>query len=110
MIGSLQLLEETIQTRLNLRQAALHLGPREVPVAVIDGLELAAVDNHQRLGKEVQTTAQDNKLTTHAANRLFVVLAKVGYCLVVRHQTTGEPHQFHVAGPLAQDDGWTVPG
>ena len=97
MIGLIQLVEVTIQTRLDLRQTPPHLGTRKVPVAGVRSLELAAVNNHQPLTKQVQTAAQDDKLTTYTTNRLAVVLAEVRNRLVVRQQPLGQPHQFHVA-------------
>jgi hypothetical protein len=68
---------------------------------LVHRLEFAAVNDHQCLGKEVQTPAQDNELTSYSPQRLAVVLADVRDRLVVRWQPLGQPHQFHVALRLA---------
>src|SRR5210317_263481 len=74
----------------------LHLGPGEVAVAVVDGLELAAINGHEGVGEQVEVAAQDNELTAHPADRFAVILAEVGNGLEVWRQAAGQPHQFHV--------------
>ena len=49
----------------------------EVLVAVVDRLELAAIDCHDRLGDEVEAPAQDHKLPADALDRLAVVFPEV---------------------------------
>ena len=82
---------------VNLRQPPLHLGLREVPVPRVDGLELTAVDRNARLAEQFKAPAQHHKLTADPADGLAVVLAEIGYCLEVRLQAAGQPHQFDVA-------------
>jgi hypothetical protein len=50
---------------------------REVPIAPLDRLELAAIDGDQRIAEQVQAPAQDHKLPAHPPDRLTVVAAKV---------------------------------
>jgi hypothetical protein len=45
-IGGIELLEISRDTLLDLGAAALHLGPREVFIAIVDRLELGAIDGH----------------------------------------------------------------
>ena len=60
---------------LQLLQARLELSVGEVLVAVVDRLELAAVDRNDGLGKQVQPPTQHDELTAHSADRLAVVRA-----------------------------------
>ncbi len=83
--------------RIDLGQAPLELGRSEVLVPIVDRLELAAVDGHQRLGKEVQPAAQHDELAAHGADGAAVVLAEVGDGLEVGRQPPGEPHQLDIA-------------
>ena len=78
-------------------QTPLELGGGEVLVAVVDGLELAAVDGHQRLGKQIQPAAQHDELAAHSADGASVVLAEVGDGLEVGREPPGEPHQLEIA-------------
>ena len=78
-------------------QAPLELGSGEVLVAVVDGLELAAIDGHQRLGKQIQLAAQHDELAAHGADGATVVLAEVGDGLEVGREPPGQPHQLEIA-------------
>ena len=82
---------------LNLFHAPLQLGTGEIAIPVIDCLELAAVDGDQGLGEQTELLAQHHELTADATDRGAVVLPEVGNGLEVRHQATGQPHQFNVA-------------
>jgi hypothetical protein len=73
-------------------QAPLHLGFGEILVTVVYCLELAAVDRHARVTKEVKTPAYQNERAADFANRLAVVLAEIRNGLEVRHQVAGQPH------------------
>ncbi|MOA00449.1 hypothetical protein D3C78_1198110 [compost metagenome] len=87
----------TIDAGLNLRHSPLKLGAGEVAVAIVDRLELAAVDGHQRFGEQTKLLAQHHELPTDAADCLAVILAEVGDGFEVRHQAPGQPHQLDVA-------------
>src|SRR5882762_1298086 len=69
-IGSVELSQVTCDAVLQLLHPSLELAVSEVLIAVVDCLELAAIDGHDRLGEELQAAAQDDELSAHAANRL----------------------------------------
>ena len=96
-IGAVERREIPGNARVDLGQAPLELGGREVLVPIVDGLELAAVDGHQRLGKEIQPAAQHDELAAHSADGRPVVLAEVGDGLEVGGEPPGEPHQLDIA-------------
>jgi len=75
----------------------LQLAVGEVLVAVVDRLELTAVDGDDALGEQLHPTAQQHELLADLANRLAVVAAEVSDRLEVRCQTPGEPDQLEVA-------------
>ena len=60
--GTVELAEVTFNALIKLRLAQLHLRGREVLVAVIDCLELTAVNRHDRLREQLQTPADNNEL------------------------------------------------
>jgi hypothetical protein len=80
-----------------LLHALLELGLGEVLVAVVDRLELAAVDGDRGLLEQAETTAQQDELAAGGADRITVVLAEVGDGLEVGRQEAQEPHEFHIA-------------
>ncbi|MNQ60182.1 hypothetical protein D3C85_744530 [compost metagenome] len=80
---------------------AFQLGAGEVAVAVVHRLELAAVDSNQVFREKPQLLAKHNKLAADAPDGFAVVFAEVGDGLEVRHQATGQPHQFDIALRLA---------
>ena len=82
-----------------MRAGELAVG--EVLVAVVDRLELAAVDGHCGVGKQLHLPAQQDELAADPADRLAVVAAEVGDGLEVGHQPTREPDQLDVALRLA---------
>src|SRR5260370_31050514 len=96
-VGAVELREIPGYALVNLRQTALHLGLRKVPVSRVDGFELAAIDRNARLAKQLQAPAQHHELTADLANGLAVVLPQVGYRLEVRHQPAAQPNQLDVA-------------
>src|SRR3954454_2735601 len=96
-IGAVELREVASYTLVNLRQAPLHLGLGEVPVTLVDGFELTAVNRDARLGEEFKAPAQHHKLTADPPDGLAIVLPEVGYCLEVRHQAAGQPNQLDIA-------------
>jgi len=50
-ISCAKLTKVPIEAFFDLLKATLHLGRREITVAVVDGLELAAVNGHDGLGE-----------------------------------------------------------
>ncbi|OAP50123.1 hypothetical protein ATC00_09105, partial [Sinorhizobium americanum] len=94
----------SVQVRQIARDAGLHLldalgdlGHSEVLVAVVDRLELAAVDGDDGSGEQVELAAQHHEPRAGGADRCPVVASEVGNRLEVRHQAAGEPHQFDIA-------------
>ena len=96
-IGAVERRQIPGNARIDLGQTPLELGGGEVLVAIVDGLELAAVDGHQRLGKEVQLAAQHDELAAHGADGWAVVVAEVGDGLEVGREPPGQPHQLDIA-------------
>ena len=66
-----------------MRHAPLHLGAGEVLIAVVDRLELAAVDCHAGLREQAQRAAERDKPGADLPDSAAVVLAEVGNCLVI---------------------------
>src|SRR5215831_18724181 len=77
---------------LQLGAASLHLPAREVLVAGIDGLKLAAVDRNTRIREQTHRAAQFYKLHADPIDRWSTVLAEVGNRLVIRNEPAGQPH------------------
>ena len=73
------------------------LGHREVLVAIVHRLELAAVDGNNGAGEQAQLAAQHHELATHRPDRRAIVPAEVGDRLEVGHQPPGQPHQLDIA-------------
>ena len=78
-----------------MRRAILAL--REVPVAVVHRLELAAIDRNARLREQTHRPAQGHKSRADLADRGTVVLPEVGDRLVVRCKPSKQPHDLDVA-------------
>src|SRR3546814_2199582 len=81
---------------LHLLDALGGLGYREVPVTVVDGLELAPVDGHDGPREQVELATQHDKLRAGRADSRAVVATEVGDRLTVGHQPAGQPHQLNV--------------
>jgi len=81
---------------LKTLHATLDTLAREVLVTAVDRFELAAVNRHDHLLKQLQLPADADKLRTHPADRLAVVAPELANRLVVRHQPTRQPDQIHI--------------
>ena len=99
-VGSVELLQIARHALLDLRHPPLHLGPREVPVAVVHRLELAAVDRDAGLRQQAHRAAQRNKAHAHLADGTPIVLAEVGNRLVIGHKSARKPHHLDVVPSL----------
>jgi hypothetical protein len=84
-----------------LRAPPLHLALGEVLVAVVDRLELAAVDGHARRSEQAHLAAQLDEASAHLAKRKTVVLAEVGDRLVIWHQAAQQPQKLQIAPGFA---------
>jgi hypothetical protein len=80
--------------RRKLGAAPFHLPAREVLVADIDGLKLAAVDRNARLREQAHQAAQFDKLHADLLDRWSTVLAEVGNRLVIGNQPPAKPRLF----------------
>ena len=69
---------------------------RVVLVPSVHSLEPATVDRDHGLGEQVQPSAKHYELAAGRPDRWSVVLAKIGDGLEIRHQASGQPHQFDV--------------
>ena len=93
-VGRVELGEIAGNARFQLRAPTLHLALREVLVADVDRLELAAVDGHACRGEQAHLAAQLDEARAHAAQRITVVLAEVGDRLVIGHQAPQQPQKL----------------
>src|SRR5262249_51182601 len=85
----------------HLLHARLHLALGEVLVAVVDRLELAAVDRDDRLREQIESAADLDELAAHPPDARAVVLAEVGDRLEVRCETPSQPDELEIALSLA---------
>ena len=95
-VGSVELAQIPRHALLDLSEAALHLRAREVLVAVVDRLELTAIDGDARCCQQTKLPAKGNELCAHPTDRRPVFLAKIGNRLVIGNQPTGQPHDLDV--------------
>src|SRR6266478_540018 len=69
---------------------------RVVLVPSVHSLEPATVDRDHGLGEQVQPSAKHYELAAGRPDRGPVVLAEIGNGLEIRHEASGQPHQFDV--------------
>src|SRR5215470_4072912 len=67
-VGGVELLQIASNALLNLRHPPVYLGAREVLVAIVDRLELAAVNGDAGLREQAHHAAQRNEARTHFAD------------------------------------------
>ena len=94
------LVDMTLNVGLKMRQTAGDLVLREIPVAIVHGLELAAVDGNAIAPQHPDPSAQLHELRAGPADRRSVISPEIGDGLVVWHQATGQPHQLDIASRL----------
>src|ERR1700704_5739602 len=100
-IRAVQLVQIASDALLDLRQAPLHLGAREVLVSVVHRLELAAIDrNAGFLREQAHRAAERNEPSADPPDGTAVVLAQIRNCLVIGNKAAGEPHYLNVASGL----------
>src|SRR5262245_63334960 len=93
-VGSVELAQIPRHALFDLSEAAIHLRAREVLVAVVDRLELAAIDGDARRRQQADLSAKRDKLRTHLAARRPVILAAIGNRLATGTQPNREPPAF----------------
>src|SRR5712664_80137 len=69
--------------------------------AIVDRLELAAVNGDAGLREQTHHAAQRNEARAHFADGSAIVLAEIGNRLVIWSQTPRQPHHLDVAPSLA---------
>src|SRR4029077_13307015 len=84
----------------DLLLAAPDLALREVVVATVHGLELAAVDGNAGFRQQAHLAAQGDKARANLLDRGTIVLAEVGDGFVIRNEPPGQPHHFQIAASL----------
>jgi hypothetical protein len=82
-------------------EAAGDLALREVPVAVVHRLELAAVDGDAIAPQYADPAAELDELRAGPPDGRAIVTPEIGDRLVIRHQAAGQPHQLDIAPGLA---------
>src|SRR6188472_4613500 len=99
-VGGVELLQIARNALLDLRHAPVHLGAREVLVAIVHRLELAAVDRHAGLREQAYRAAQRYEPSANLADGATIILAEVGNRLVIGSKPAREPHHLNVAPGL----------
>src|SRR6266545_2979632 len=76
----------------------------EIAFAIIDRLELTAIDRHQFTTEEIQLLTQQRKGTADLLDRLEVIFAKIGDRLEIRRELFEQPHELNIASRLAFEE------
>jgi hypothetical protein len=100
-VRGVQGLQVAVNALLDLLHPLLELVRREVAVAVVDRLELAAVHGDDAVDEQLELAADGHKLAAGLADAAAVVAAEIGDGLEVRGQTPRQPHQLDIALALA---------
>jgi hypothetical protein len=82
---------------VEVSQARLHLAAREILVAGVHALELAAVDSRNRPRKQAKIAADDDELRAGRTDRRAIVAPEIGDGFEVRRKTPGQPYQLDIA-------------
>src|SRR6266404_1070319 len=85
-IGGVELAQIARNAPLDLRQPPFHLSLREVVVARVHRLELAAVDRDARFRQQPHLAAQGDELRTDLLDGGAVVFAEIGDGFVIRNE------------------------
>jgi hypothetical protein len=83
-IGGIEGIQIALDAFVNLLHPLFELVRREVLIAVVDRLELAAIDRHDGLAEQVELAAQGHKPPAHIADAFAVIVAEIGDSLEVR--------------------------
>ncbi len=100
-VGRVELRKIARHALFQLGAASLHFPTGEVLIAVIDGLELAAIDRNARCREQTHQAAQFNKSHADPLDRRPTILTEVGDRLVIRNEPAGQPHHLNIAPCLA---------
>src|ERR1700733_13169248 len=99
-VGGVQLAHVARHALFDLLLAALDLALREVVVATVHSLELAAIDGNAGLCQQAHLAAQLDELGANLLDRGAIVLAEVGDGFVIRRKPPGQPHHLEIAARL----------
>src|SRR6202030_1675602 len=99
-VGGIELAHGARHALFDLLLAALDLALREVVVATVHGLELAAVDSNAGLRQQAHLAAQLDEPRTNLLDGGAVVFAEIGDVFVIRNDPSRQPHHFQIAASL----------
>src|SRR5918993_444306 len=88
-VGCIERVEIALDALFDLLLALLNLAGREVAIAGVDRLELAAVHGDHGLREQLELAAQLDEAAAHVADADPVMVPEVGDGLEVRRQATG---------------------
>lgn len=97
LIGLVELFEIVRQALVTPGQFPLELGLREVPIAVVHGLQPRTVDRQKLAAKQIQFPTQHDERSKHLSKRRTVVAPKVGDRLEIRLQLPEQPYHLKIA-------------
>ena len=95
-VGGLERIEVALDALFDLLLALVDLAGREVAVTAVDGLELAPIDGDERLGEELEVSAQHDEAPADVADAGAVVAAEVGNGLEVGLEVAKQPDHLEV--------------
>jgi hypothetical protein len=97
VVAAIKLFEIGFDALVDLREELRELVLGEVALCRVDRSELAAIDGDRFRTKEVQLLAQRGKGAADLSNGREVILAEVGYGLMIRPELLQQPHHFDIA-------------
>ena len=100
-VRRIQGFQVAVDALLDLLHPLLELVRREVAVAVVDGLELAAIHGDDAVDEQLELAADGHEMAAGLADAAAVVAAEVGDGLEVGGQTARQPYQLDIALALA---------
>src|SRR5258708_30827729 len=100
-VGGVELAQIARDALLKLCPAPLHLRAREVPVAVVHRLKLAAIEGNARIRKQTHLPAELDEARAHLADAMAIVLPEIGDRLVIGYKAAKQPHHLKVTAGLA---------
>ena len=99
-VGRIELAQIPRHTFFELRASAIDLAAREIPIPIVDRLELAAVNGDARFPKQTHLATQIDEARAHLADRRTIVLAEIGNHLVIGDEPAKKPHHLEIAASL----------
>ena len=100
-IDGVKLAQIARDTFFELRPPPFHFAGREVLVAIVYGLELAAVDGDAGLRQQADLATQIDEPRTELADGRTIVLTEISDRLVIGREAAKQPQYFEIAAGLA---------